>query len=153
MDISLIVTGVITAILPYLQKSGEAFFETAGESIFEKVKTFFGTKEPENIVLREHPNLSIEEISALESKLLVSLQNDKKFRMQIENELKLTSGDAFRVERTLLSIEKLRNQIKDLHEQHIDAGIGSAGDYRNKIRMQQEKLKTYEEEFFKILKG
>ncbi len=155
MDISLIATGIITAIMPYLTKSGEAFFEKAGESVFEKITSFFAKKNQKPPALfvasKQHGAISRTEIQELEQELTKLMNQDRGFRNEMEEAFVTSNTDRFVLEQILESIQPLRSELKELYKASANAGVGTAGDYENKIALSEQKLRKLESKFFEIL--
>jgi len=153
MEISLLVTAAITLLTPFLTKAGEKAAETIGDKlankatekgIWQKVKGLFIANDDRQLIeqIESKPVATQAEVALIENKLTKELETNPKLVEDFKAVLNITPYNEFIVANKLESIKRLQSEIKDLEIEMENAGIGTAGDYKNKINLQQRKLQS-----------
>ena len=152
MDIILLTTAAITLLKPFLTKSGEKIAEAIGEDFYKKVKGLFKKKADNQLLEKaETGPVAPEEVTAIEETLKQELPANPLLQARLTEQLNLTPANTAMVQNTLRNIQKLRTEIGQLNEEYVDAGVGTVGDYKNKIAQQERKLNEQESKLYHLI--
>lgn len=147
---------------PLLIKAGEKAFETIGEKLAEKsleksfwlkIKAIFILDQEQAIIeaIEKKPVATSQEIAMIEQKVNNAVVLDPQLAVEIKESLQITPLNEFFVSQKVQSINRLHTEISSLEVQMERAGIGTAGDYINKIELQRDKLNYQVTELKKLL--
>lgn len=152
MDISLIATAAMTFLNPYLAKATGKIAEKMGEDLWAEVKKVFTKdKEKELVQKVEEKTATQTDLAEVEKNLIARLEEDNKLEQILKSHLNITPANEFILENTLLVAAKIREELKPLYVEQVDAGIAVEGDYKNKIALLERKLKQMDEKILGIL--
>ena len=162
MDVSLIVSGTMALLTPFLTKASEKAAETIGEKlankatekkIWEKVKGLFIKEDEEEVAtqIENKPVATLAEISKIEERISTEANSNSQFAKEIKTILNITSHNEFVASEKLNSIQRLQNEIQRLQIQMERAGVATSGDYLNTIELKEEKLQYQIDSLYKIL--
>lgn len=147
---------------PLLTKATEKAAETIGEKLAEKsvesttwqkIKGLFVEEEEKQVVnaIENKPVATQHEVAIIEAKVNQAVTTNPQFATELKTALNITPLNEFLVTEKANSIKRLQAEIARLQLQMERAGIGTEGDYINKIELQQEKLEYQISELIKIL--
>jgi methylphosphotriester-DNA--protein-cysteine methyltransferase len=152
MDIILLTTAAITLLKPFLTKAGDKIAEAVGEDFYKKVKGLFKRKEDNQLLEKaETGPVSQEELVTIEDNLKQEVPTNELLQTQLKKQLDLTPARTSRIQDILYNIQKLRKDLESLNKAYLNAGIANAGDYKNRIALQQEKLEEEESELYEYI--
>ncbi len=152
MDVTFIATAVMTALSPYLAKGGEEIAKTVGKDLYAKIKELFSNEDDDKKLLQatEKVNNGSEKL-AVEKRLNAILQEDPEALKELTSLLNFSDTDSFILKNILESILTIKDELKVLYPESLEAGVGTEGDYNNKIQQQERKLKKLEQKFNKTI--
>jgi hypothetical protein len=162
MDISLLLTGAMIFLKPYLTKVAETFAdkatETVGERLVDKsfwksVKKLFINEDQEIIENIENKTTAAPaDVEVIEQKISTELTSNPKFADELKSALNITPINEFLITEKLKSIRRLQDDISKLTIQLERAGIAVLGDYQNQIDIKAELMNDQMEDVRKLMK-
>ena len=152
MDIALTATAAMTILAPYVTKAAGKLAEKVGEDIWAKVKKVF-TKDKEKELVKkvEENKVTKADLVEIESSLVEHLQEETDFEQLLKTSLNLTPANEFILENNLQVAAKIREELKPLYMEQIDAGVAVVGDYNIRIAQLERKLKKIDEKILSII--
>ena len=154
MDVSLIATAAMTILGPYVTKAAGKIAEKMGEDIWGKLKKVF-TKDKEKELVKkvEESTATKVDLVEIENALVEYLQADSELLQLMKQSLNITPANEFILENNLKVAAQLREKLKPLYMEQLDAGIATEGDYTNLIAQQERKLKKIDSKIIAILEN
>ncbi len=152
MEITLIATAVMTVLGPYVTKAAGKVAERIGEDLWTKVKKVF-TKDKEKELVKkvEENKVTKSDLVEIESSLVEHLKVENELQQILKSSLNITPANEFILENNLQVAVKIREELKSLYMEQIDAGIAVAGDYNVKIAQLERKLKLIDDKILSII--
>lgn len=152
MDITLIATAAMTILGPYVTKAAGKVAEKVGEDLWKKVKKVF-TKEKEKELVKkvEENKVTKTDLVEIENSLLEHLKEESELQQVLKTSLNISPANEFILENNLQVAAKIREELKPLYMEQIDAGIAVAGDYNVKIAQLERKLKQIDDKILSII--
>jgi hypothetical protein len=152
MDITLIATAAMTILGPYVTKAAGKVAEKVGEDLWTKVKKVFTKDKDKELVKKIEDNkVTKSDLVEIENSLVEHLKEESEFEQLLKSSLHITSANEFILENNLQVAAKIREELKPLYLEQIDAGIAVAGDYNIKIAQLERKLKQIDEKILSII--
>lgn len=152
MDITLIATAAMTILGPYVTKAAGKVAEKVGEDLWKNIKKVF-TKEKEKELVKkvEENKVSKTDLVEIENSLLEHLKEESELQQVLKTSLNISPANEFILENNLQVAAKIREELKPLYMEQIDAGIAVAGDYNVKIAQLERKLKQIDDKILSII--
>lgn len=152
MDITLIATAAMTILGPYVTKTAGKVAEKVGEDLWTKVKKVF-TKDKEKELVKkvEENKVTKTDLIEIESLLVEHLKEESELQQLLKTSLNITPANEFILENNLQVAAKIREELKPIYMEQIDAGVAVAGDYNVKIAQLERKLKQIDEKILSII--
>jgi len=152
MDITLIATAAMTLVGPYITKASGKIAEKVGEDIWSNIKKVYTEdKEKELVKKVEENNVSKSDLIEIENLLTEHLSQEKELVQLLKISMNITPATEFILENNLRIAEKIRNELKSLYMERVDADVASVGSYNNRIVDLERKLKKIDEVIYKII--
>ncbi len=152
MNIELIATGVITVLAPYLTKSAEKVSEKIGEDLWTKIKQIFNRDKRQELLEKANENkINKDDLVEIKNYLVKHMKEDSKFKKVLKTSLNIKTTNEFILETNLQVITKIREELKVLYMEKIDAGVAVEGDYNVKISQLERKLKQIDNKILSII--
>jgi|GEM_PF-6598441 len=148
MDPLFIGTAVMTVLGPYLAKGGEVLTKEVSKDLYDKVKGFFKAEEDQKLLTA--PEGKAKKIS-VEKRLKEILKDDVNALAELSEALALSDAVTFKLQNIYNSTVVLKEELAFLYESQNNAGIGTEGDVKNRIALQERKLEKLEKDFNNIL--
>jgi len=142
----------MTLVGPYITKASGKIAEKVGEDIWSNIKKVYTEdKEKELVKKVEENNVSKSDLIEIENLLTEHLSQEKELVQLLKISMNITPATEFILENNLRIAEKIRNELKSLYMERVDADVASVGSYNNRIVDLERKLKKIDEVIYKII--
>ncbi len=152
MDITILATATMTFLAPYITKAAGKVAEKVGEDLWTKVKKVF-TKDKEKELVKkvEENKITKTDLVEIESSLVEHLKEETELQQALKTSLNITPANEFILENNLLVATRIREELKTLYMEQIDAGVAVVGDYKIRIAQLERKLKQIDDKILSII--
>lgn len=142
---------IVSAITPFLTKTGEKIAEKVGEDIFPLIKRLFIKDEDIKTLENIQKSPTQRNLIQLEQQISEKINENPELLEEFQRQLNLTPVKILKLENIIKSMKILKEELNYLYPESIGSSEANHGDYLNKIALQERKLQKLEKELFNTL--